>query len=165
MRSTTARITVASYLGPNAQTLFPPFQKYITRGYVSEEEAGNRLAQARLSANLHSSVSLVCCPRCCQCSLHAAATHRHRPCTWSVHLQLASPSAVAEGGSYISAANRDSAHNSHKLTRDTSIVWSRDTSTVCSRTASIQAVADMHLLLDAGNTQFVESAVAWLRWS
>ncbi|XP_074302411.1 protochlorophyllide reductase-like [Silene latifolia] len=27
------------------RTLFPPFQKYITKGYVSEEEAGNRLAQ------------------------------------------------------------------------------------------------------------------------
>ncbi|CAL1394048.1 unnamed protein product [Linum trigynum] len=25
--------------------LFPPFQKYITKGYVSEEEAGKRLAQ------------------------------------------------------------------------------------------------------------------------
>lgn len=27
------------------RTLFPPFQKYITKGYVSEEEAGRRLAQ------------------------------------------------------------------------------------------------------------------------
>ncbi|KAJ6379233.1 hypothetical protein OIU76_015951 [Salix suchowensis] len=27
------------------RTLFPPFQKYITKGYVSEEEAGKRLAQ------------------------------------------------------------------------------------------------------------------------
>ncbi|KAK9689777.1 hypothetical protein RND81_09G080300 [Saponaria officinalis] len=27
------------------RTLFPPFQKYITKGYVSEEEAGSRLAQ------------------------------------------------------------------------------------------------------------------------
>ncbi|KAH0456356.1 hypothetical protein IEQ34_014263 [Dendrobium chrysotoxum] len=27
------------------RTLFPPFQKYITKGFVSEEEAGNRLAQ------------------------------------------------------------------------------------------------------------------------
>jgi protochlorophyllide reductase len=27
------------------KTLFPPFQKYITKGYVSEEEAGQRLAQ------------------------------------------------------------------------------------------------------------------------
>ena len=25
--------------------LFPPFQKYITKGYVSEQEAGQRLAQ------------------------------------------------------------------------------------------------------------------------
>ena len=27
------------------KTLFPPFQKYITKGYVSEDEAGRRLAQ------------------------------------------------------------------------------------------------------------------------
>lgn len=27
------------------RTLFPPFQKYITKGYVSQEDAGNRLAQ------------------------------------------------------------------------------------------------------------------------
>ena len=27
------------------RTLFPPFQKYITKGYVSEEESGSRLAQ------------------------------------------------------------------------------------------------------------------------
>ncbi|KAG6545490.1 hypothetical protein Mapa_013092 [Marchantia paleacea] len=27
------------------RTLFPPFQKYITKGYVSEEEAGKRMAQ------------------------------------------------------------------------------------------------------------------------
>lgn len=27
------------------RTLFPPFQKYITKGYVSEDEAGRRLAQ------------------------------------------------------------------------------------------------------------------------
>lgn len=27
------------------RTLFPPFQKYITKGYVSEQEAGKRLAQ------------------------------------------------------------------------------------------------------------------------
>eukprot|EP01025_Chloroclados_australasicus_P062438 TRINITY_DN8203_c0_g3_i1.p1 TRINITY_DN8203_c0_g3~~TRINITY_DN8203_c0_g3_i1.p1 ORF type:complete len:397 (-),score=48.14 TRINITY_DN8203_c0_g3_i1:230-1420(-) len=27
------------------QTLFPPFQKYITKGFVSEEDAGKRLAQ------------------------------------------------------------------------------------------------------------------------
>ena len=27
------------------RTLFPPFQKYITKGYVSEEDAGARLAQ------------------------------------------------------------------------------------------------------------------------
>lgn len=25
--------------------LFPPFQKYVTKGYVSEEDAGKRLAQ------------------------------------------------------------------------------------------------------------------------
>jgi protochlorophyllide reductase len=27
------------------RTLFPLFQKYVTKGYVSEEEAGKRLAQ------------------------------------------------------------------------------------------------------------------------
>lgn len=30
---------------PLFRLLFPPFQKYITKGYVSEEEAGERLAQ------------------------------------------------------------------------------------------------------------------------
>lgn len=30
------------------RTLFPPFQKYITKGYVSEEDAGKRLAQVFL---------------------------------------------------------------------------------------------------------------------
>jgi protochlorophyllide reductase len=29
------------------RALFPPFQKYITKGYVSEKDAGDRLAQAR----------------------------------------------------------------------------------------------------------------------
>lgn len=27
------------------RTLFPPFQKYVTKGYVSEDDAGARLAQ------------------------------------------------------------------------------------------------------------------------
>lgn len=30
---------------PLFRLLFPPFQKYITKGYVSEEESGKRLAQ------------------------------------------------------------------------------------------------------------------------
>ena len=30
------------------RALFPPFQKYITKGYVSEDEAGKRLAQVGL---------------------------------------------------------------------------------------------------------------------
>ena len=30
---------------PLFRTLFPPFQKFITKGYVSEAEAGRRLAQ------------------------------------------------------------------------------------------------------------------------
>ena len=30
------------------RTIFPPFQKYITKGYVSEEESGRRLAQVHL---------------------------------------------------------------------------------------------------------------------
>lgn len=29
------------------KTLFPLFQKYVTKGYVSQEDAGDRLAQAR----------------------------------------------------------------------------------------------------------------------
>ena len=29
------------------RALFPPFQKYITKGYVSEKDAGDRLAQVR----------------------------------------------------------------------------------------------------------------------
>ncbi|EOA40612.1 hypothetical protein CARUB_v10009346mg [Capsella rubella] len=33
---------------PLFRLLFPPFQKYITKGYVSEEEAGKRLAQVSL---------------------------------------------------------------------------------------------------------------------
>ena len=29
------------------RALFPPFQKYVTKGYVSEKDAGDRLAQVR----------------------------------------------------------------------------------------------------------------------
>ena len=32
------------------RTLFPPFQKYITKGYVSEKDAGDRLAQVGFDA-------------------------------------------------------------------------------------------------------------------
>ena len=32
------------------RTLFPPFQKYITKGFVSEEDAGDRLAQVQISS-------------------------------------------------------------------------------------------------------------------
>ncbi|XVE49891.1 hypothetical protein DITRI_Ditri01bG0118500 [Diplodiscus trichospermus] len=35
---------------PLFRLLFPPFQKYITKGYVSEEEAGRRLAQVSLNS-------------------------------------------------------------------------------------------------------------------
>lgn len=35
---------------PLFRLLFPPFQKYITKGYVSEEEAGKRLAQVSLNS-------------------------------------------------------------------------------------------------------------------
>ena len=35
---------------PLFRTLFPPFQKYITKGYVSEEDAGKRLAQVGAGA-------------------------------------------------------------------------------------------------------------------
>lgn len=33
---------------PLFRLLFPPFQKYITKGYVSEDEAGKRLAQVNI---------------------------------------------------------------------------------------------------------------------
>lgn len=33
---------------PLFRTLFPAFQKYVTKGYVSEEEAGRRLASVSL---------------------------------------------------------------------------------------------------------------------
>lgn len=32
---------------PLFRSLFPLFQKYVTKGYVSEEDAGKRLAQVR----------------------------------------------------------------------------------------------------------------------
>ena len=41
------------------RTLFPPFQKYITKGYVSEDEAGKRLAQVGLPSRPH----VMSCPR------------------------------------------------------------------------------------------------------
>lgn len=34
---------------PLFRTLFPPFQKYITKGFVSEDEAGKRLAQVAMT--------------------------------------------------------------------------------------------------------------------
>ncbi|KAF5754499.1 putative light-dependent protochlorophyllide reductase, NAD(P)-binding domain superfamily [Helianthus annuus] len=37
---------------PLFRLLFPPFQKYITKGYVSEEEAGKRLAQVVSDSSL-----------------------------------------------------------------------------------------------------------------
>lgn len=37
------------------KTLFPPFQKYVTKGYVSEEEAGRRLAQVVSDPNMSKS--------------------------------------------------------------------------------------------------------------
>eukprot|EP01024_Parvocaulis_polyphysoides_P019418 TRINITY_DN1879_c0_g1_i1.p1 TRINITY_DN1879_c0_g1~~TRINITY_DN1879_c0_g1_i1.p1 ORF type:complete len:427 (-),score=68.92 TRINITY_DN1879_c0_g1_i1:446-1639(-) len=37
------------------QVLFPPFQKYITKGFVSEEDAGKRLAQVMSDPELSSS--------------------------------------------------------------------------------------------------------------
>lgn len=36
---------------PLFRILFPPFQKYITKGYVSEEEAGKRLAKVSHNSN------------------------------------------------------------------------------------------------------------------
>lgn len=35
------------------RTLFPPFQKFITKGYVSEEDAGARLAQVCPRFKIH----------------------------------------------------------------------------------------------------------------
>ncbi|XP_048127684.1 protochlorophyllide reductase [Rhodamnia argentea] len=40
---------------PLFRLLFPPFQKYITKGYVSEEEAGKRLAQVVSDPSLEKS--------------------------------------------------------------------------------------------------------------
>ncbi|KAL8510998.1 hypothetical protein ACS0TY_017718 [Phlomoides rotata] len=40
---------------PLFRLLFPPFQKYITKGYVSEEEAGKRLAQVVYDSSLSKS--------------------------------------------------------------------------------------------------------------
>ncbi|XP_022140772.1 protochlorophyllide reductase [Momordica charantia] len=40
---------------PLFRVLFPPFQKYITKGYVSEEEAGKRLAQVVSDSSLNQS--------------------------------------------------------------------------------------------------------------
>ncbi|GER26313.1 protochlorophyllide reductase [Striga asiatica] len=40
---------------PLFRLLFPPFQKYITKGYVSEEEAGKRLAQVVADPSLSKS--------------------------------------------------------------------------------------------------------------
>lgn len=37
------------------RTLFPPFQKYITKGYVSQEDAGKRLAQVVFDPKLEQS--------------------------------------------------------------------------------------------------------------
>jgi protochlorophyllide reductase len=37
------------------RTLFPPFQKYITKGYVSEEDSGKRLAQVVSDPNMNKS--------------------------------------------------------------------------------------------------------------
>jgi hypothetical protein len=34
---------------PLFRSLFPLFQKYVTKGYVSEEDAGKRLAQVRVA--------------------------------------------------------------------------------------------------------------------
>jgi protochlorophyllide reductase len=40
---------------PLFKALFPPFQKYITKGYVSEEDAGKRLAQVVSDPNMNKS--------------------------------------------------------------------------------------------------------------
>ena len=40
------------------RTLFPPFQKYITKGYVSEDEAGRRLAQVLPPAGISQTLEL-----------------------------------------------------------------------------------------------------------
>lgn len=41
---------------PLFRALFPPFQKFITKGYVSEEEAGKRLAQVSIKPTKASSI-------------------------------------------------------------------------------------------------------------
>ena len=51
------------------RTIFPPFQKYITKGYVSEEESGRRLAQVLPITNsiLHLWHQLHLTRLCCKC--------------------------------------------------------------------------------------------------
>ena len=75
---------------PLFRTLFPPFQKYITKGYVSEEDAGKRLAQVGAGAGCWTPsncdmgarlVSLVSVPSahpagCCNSSLHRSAPNQ-----------------------------------------------------------------------------------------
>lgn len=48
------------------RTLFPPFQKFVTKGYVSEAEAGRRLAQVRV-VPLVLAILGHCDSSCCCC--------------------------------------------------------------------------------------------------
>lgn len=54
------------------RTLFPLFQKYITKGYVSEEDAGDRLAQVR-TKGLFPAADL-CVPSLLLCELRSPHT-------------------------------------------------------------------------------------------
>ena len=52
------------------RTLFPPFQKYITKGYVSEKDAGDRLAQVCSTRDPASG------SRCSLCGSHRECNHQ-----------------------------------------------------------------------------------------
>ncbi len=59
---------------PLFRSLFPVFQKYVTKGYVSEEDAGKRLAQVRREG-LTQCTMLLHGARCC---MHATVSMRAR---------------------------------------------------------------------------------------
>eukprot|EP00882_Tetradesmus_deserticola_P026216 GHRQ01028877.1.p1 GENE.GHRQ01028877.1~~GHRQ01028877.1.p1 ORF type:complete len:159 (-),score=44.61 GHRQ01028877.1:30-506(-) len=72
---------------PVFKKLFPVFQKYVTKGYVSEEEAGKRLAQVCYLTLLHCVLHVVmavidqtCCRVMGQRRMSAAAVHSHWIC-------------------------------------------------------------------------------------
>jgi hypothetical protein len=88
---------------PLFRTLFPAFQKYVTKGYVSEEEAGKRLAQVGTywgrgkcytqthSPHINGIAYLYCCWVCRQWLAVASGTV---PCGVIEQLMLAGPAVM-----------------------------------------------------------------------